>query len=337
MPCDAGRWAAFVQGSDCARNAHLVVWREIIETTFGHRAHYLIAEDDCGHIVGILPLVRLKSWLFGDFLVSMPYLNYGGPLARDHQTSRELVEEATRLGAKLGVRHLEVRTETPADFGLRVRSSKVSMRLRLPPDPDDLWAGFPSKVRSQVRRASQEPVSVQVGREDVLDSFYAVFSQNMRDVGTPVYGRQFFAAILEHLPDAAWICCVFREGRPVAAGFLIGCGEVVEIPWASSLRAYNRYSPNMLLYWNALEFACRRGFRVFDFGRSSPDSGTFRFKQQWGAAPVPLFWHYWLRDDGPLPDLTPGNPRLQAAIRVWQHLPVAFTRLLGPRIVKNLP
>jgi hypothetical protein len=112
---------------------------------------------------------------------------------------------------------------------------------------------------------------------------------------------------------------------------------MLEIPWASSLRRYNRLSPNMLLYWSVLEFACQRGFRVFDFGRSSPDSGPFRFKAQWGAAPVPLYWHYWVRNGGPLPNLTPKNPRMQMAIRLWRRLPVAVTRFLGPPLVKNLP
>jgi hypothetical protein len=152
-----------------------------------------------------------------------------------------------------------------------------------------------------------------------------------------VYGKAFFASILGELPDSTWICAVYLGDQPVAAGFLMGFGDMLEIPWASSLRGYNRLSPNMLLYWSVLEFACRRGFRVFDFGRSSPDSGPFKFKAQWGAAPVPLYWHYWVRDGGPLPNLTPNNPRMQMAIRLWRRLPVAVTRLIGPPLVKNLP
>jgi hypothetical protein len=111
----------------------------------------------------------------------------------------------------------------------------------------------------------------------------------------------------------------------------------LEIPWASSLREHNFCSPNMLLYWSALEFACDRGDRVFDFGRSTPGEGTYRFKEQWGAKPVPLYWHYWLRDGGALPELNPGNPKYRIAINLWKRLPVGLTRLIGPPIVKNLP
>jgi FemAB-related protein (PEP-CTERM system-associated) len=269
--------------------------------------------------------------------VSVPYLNYGGPCANDDDGFRALMRGAAGVAADLRVGHLEIRTETPSDYGLQVRSSKVSMRLELGESPEALWKRFPAKLRSQVKRAEQEAMTVRVGREEELDAFYRVFAHNMRDLGTPVYGRAFFASILTELPDTTWICTVSAGAEPVAAGFLIGSRDMLEIPWASSLRRYNHLSPNMLLYWSVLKFACERRFRVFDFGRSSPDSGTFRFKAQWGAAPVPLFWHYWVRDGGALPDLTPRNPRMQLAVRLWQYLPVPVTRLLGPSIVKSLP
>jgi hypothetical protein len=124
---------------------------------------------------------------------------------------------------------------------------------------------------------------------------------------------------------------------PVASGFLIGFKETLEIPWASSLREYNAQSPNMLLYWTALRFACERGFKTFDFGRSTPGGGTYRFKEQWGAKPVPLYWYYWMRNGGALPELNPNNPKYRSAIALWKHLPVGLTKVLGPFIVRNLP
>jgi hypothetical protein len=144
--------------------------------------------------------------------------------------------------------------------------------------------------------------------------------------------------ILETFPNSTWICTVYNNRRvPLASGFLIGFKEVIEIPWASSLREYNRLSPNMLLYWTAIEHSCKQGAKTFDFGRSSPDSGPYKFKQQWGTHPKLLYWHYWLRNGGPLPELNPHNPKYQMAVNVWKHLPLAVTKLLGPAIVKNLP
>jgi serine/alanine adding enzyme len=337
QPGDDRRWDDYVVSNPAGRSCHLTAWKRVIESSFGHQTCFLVSEGDDGGVEGVFPMVRLRSRLFGDFIVSVPYLNYGGACARDERVTRQLIEAGTRTAAALGVDHLEIRTETRADYGLQIKSSKVSMRLDLAESSDLLWKGFSAKLRNQVKRAQQEAMTVRVGREEELDAFYQVFAANMRDLGTPVYGKRFFEAILRELPASTWICCVYLGQRPVAAGFLVGFRDMLEIPWASSLRQFNRLSPNMLLYWSVLKFACERGYRVFDFGRSSPDSGPYRFKAQWGATQVPLHWHYWMRDGGSLPDLTPRNPRMRLAVRLWQHLPIAVTKLLGPSIVKNLP
>jgi len=222
--------------------------------------------------------------------------------------------------------------------GQPVKTSKVSMRLELPGKPEELWKTFSSKLRSQAQRPMREGMYARLGREGSLDDFYAVFARNMRDLGTPVYSKEFFRNILRELPDSTWICTVFTKRRePVAAGFLIGFKDLLEIPWASSLRNHNRYSPNMLLYWSVLQFACEKGYRVFDFGRSTPGEGTYKFKEQWGAKPMQLYWHYWMRNGGPLPELNPRNKKYRLAIEVWKRMPVSLTKLLGPAIVKNLP
>lgn len=123
----------------------------------------------------------------------------------------------------------------------------------------------------------------------------------------------------------------------MASGFLLGFKEKLEIPWASSIRKYNRLGSNMLLYWSCLEFGCDRGFRVFDFGRSTVGESTYRFKEQWGAVPHPMHWQYWLARDGALPEINPRNPKYRFAIGMWKKLPVSLTRLLGPHLVRNIP
>src|SRR5207249_11093601 len=166
--------------------------------------------------------------------------------------------------------------------------------------------------------------------EELLDDFYQVFSRNMRDLGTPVYGKEFFKSILHTFPKEAKICTVSLEGKPLAVGFLYGFREMLEIPWACSDRRFARLAPNMLLYSSVLEYACRSGFRMFDFGRSTVASGTYRFKEQWGARPIPLFWYYWLDHSGPLPELNPQNPTYSLAISLWRRLPIPLTRIIGP-------
>ena len=335
---DARRWDDFVLRSASSNGYHQIAWRDVIERSFGHRTFYLLSEADSGSVDGVLPLVQLKSCMFGNFLVSLPYFNYGGVCAASEHAAHKLLTEAKFLAGEIGVEHIEFR-HTEHSFGdLPVKRDKVSMRLALAGGAEGLFKSFPAKLRSQIRRPEKEGMVCEIGRNDKLDDFYAVFAENMRDLGTPVYARAFFGNILEAFPRSSWICTVATgDGRPVAAAFLVGFRGMMEIPWASSLRRYNALSPNMLLYWNVLKFACESGYSVFDFGRSTPGEGTYRFKEQWGAKPEQLYWHYWLRNSGTLPELNPKNPKYQVAIRLWKRLPLPVTRMFGPAIVKYLP
>ncbi|MBX3237312.1 MAG: FemAB family PEP-CTERM system-associated protein [Nitrospiraceae bacterium] len=334
---DLRAWDRYVLASPQASGYHLSGWRGIVETVFGHATRYLLAQDDQGVIKGILPLVFQSSPMFGRFLVSLSFVNYGGILAESDQVQSQLEAAAIEQANALGVKHIECRQDAKSTTNWTASERKVSMRLALPDSFEQLWQAFPSKLRSQVRRAQKEGMIVEFGALDRLDDFYSVFSRCMRDLGTPVYPRMWFQNILEAFPDDARLCVVYHEKIPVSAGFLYGFGSILEIPWAAADRRFNRLSPNMLLYGSVLEHACQRGYSVFDFGRSTPDSGTYRFKEQWGAKPHQLYWYYWVRDGKAIPQLNPQNPKFDLAIRVWQRLPIPIANALGPRIVKYLP
>jgi len=324
--------------SDQASCYHLIGWKKVIENTFGHKTYYLLSEDENLEINGILPFVHLKSHLFGSFAVSLPYFNYGGICADKEEIRSELLQAAADIAWSEGMEHLELRHVNNNMNDLPVKTSKVSMRLSLLSTSEGMLKSFPSKLRSQIKRPLQENMYSRVAGTEELNSFYTVFSQNMRDLGTPVYSKLFFRNILETFPESSWICTIYtKNNQPAAAGFLVSFKNIIEIPWASSLRALNRLSPNMLLYWSVLDFACNNGFKTFDFGRSTPNEGTYKFKEQWGAKPTQLFWHYWMKNGGPLPELNPHNPKYELAIKTWQKLPVWVTRLIGPSIVRNLP
>lgn len=328
-------WADFVAGRDDASCYHQYCWKGVIERAFGHRTPYLLARRN-GRVTGCLPLCFIRSRLFGRYLVSLPFFNYGGVLAEDAESEAALLARCIGLAERERARHVEIRMTRPLGHGLTERTRKVVMELDLPSDSERLWDGFRPKLRSQIRRPLKAGAEVVFGGEERLDDFYAVFACNMRDLGTPVYAKAFFSHILRACPEST-LAVVYLHGRAAAAGFLVGFRGRLEIPWASSLRRFNQQAPNMLLYWKALEWACHNGYTAFDFGRSSPDSGTYRFKAQWGAKPHPCHWHYWVRNGGPPPELNPANPRFRMAIQAWRRLPVAFTRLLGPAIVRNLP
>ena len=211
------------------------------------------------------------------------------------------------------------------------------MLLRLSERPESEWERLDRKVRNQVRKGEKSNLTKETGGHELLHAFNEVIARNMRDLGTPVYGRSFFREVLGSLPQSTRTFVVSHEGRPVAGSIVYWHGSTMEVPWASALRSANPLCANVYLYWQMLQFAIERGTTTFDFGRSTPNEGTFHFKKQWGAEPRELVWEYWTGSGTPVPNLTPKNPKFDLAIKVWQSLPVPLATALGPHIVRNIP
>ena len=268
----------------------------------------------------------------------MPYFNYGGVLADSSDVVRLLLESGAKYCEKNGVEYLEVRCLSSFNSWPK-KSDKVSMIKKLPASQNALDADLGAKLRSQIKKASHYGDFVfKVGSIELLESFYAVFSENMRDLGTPVYGKDFFSWIFKVFSQNATIAVLYMNGEPVSAGILIGYREVLEIPWASTLKKANAFNANMFFYRSVLRFAIDRSYKYFDFGRSTMGSNAYRFKKQWGAKPVTHYWHYWLSGDvDEIPALNPENKKYRLAINCWKRLPLWLSNLLGPHIVKNLP
>jgi FemAB-related protein (PEP-CTERM system-associated) len=332
---DPVSWDQYVEHHPGASGYHLSGWRPIFEGVFGHRMLNLAVVRD-HRVVGILPLVEFRSRLFGRFAVSLPFVNQGGVVADDDEAARALVDYAIGEARHRGLQHLELRHEQRCFSDLADKQHKVSMRLCLPESADALWSQLDRKVRNQVRKAEKSGLTTSSGGSELVDAFYRVFAENMRDLGTPVYSAAFFEAVMTRFSDRTRIHVVELEGTVVAASLTFAWHETVEVPWASSLRRHRDKSPNNLLYWSMLQEAIATGKRVFDFGRSTPNEGTYHFKAQWGARPGPMHWEYWLAS-GRLPNQSPSNPKFHAAIAAWQRMPLWLANRLGPRIVRHLP
>ncbi len=330
----ATEWDGFVRQQPGWTPFHLEAWRGIIAGTFGHATPYLVARE-AGQVVGVLPLVLVRSAVFGRFLVSMPYVNYGGPLGRPDAV-QALAEEAVRLGRAARVKLTEFRARSEQEILLPVSHRKITVVLDLPPyDAPALFKGFEAKLRSQVRRPQKEGITVRWGAGE-LPAFYAVFSRHMRDLGTPVLPLRFFEAIVRAFGDEVWVASARLKDEPVAAGFGFRFGEAeFEMTWASSLYAYNRLSPNMLLYWSFLERACGEGLTLFNFGRCSPGAGTHRFKSQWGSRDETLWWYQDAAGAANTP--SPDDGAYAWGPRVWRRLPLRLANLLGPPVVSGIP
>jgi FemAB-related protein (PEP-CTERM system-associated) len=329
-------WDTFVAAHPEATGYHLWAWRGVFEQAFGHETCYLAARRG-SDVVGILPLVAFRSWLFGRFMVSLPFVNYGGVLASDDAATEALMEAATRVASERDCRHLELRHTSRRLPDLPVKQHKVGMMLTLAPDAAKAWEQLDRKVRNQVRKAQKSELVSAVGGRELLDEFYGIFAVNMRDLGTPVYGRAFFERVLDAFPEAARVHVVRQGATPVAAGITFAYRRTIEVPWASSLKSYRALCPNNLLYWAIIEHAVAGGFETLDFGRSTPNEGTYDFKRQWGAVPSPLFWEYALVTAESMPDQSPANPKFKSAIELWKRLPVPVATAIGPHIVRSIP
>lgn len=339
---DAGReaeWQTYVESTPHASMYHALEWRHVLRRAFGHRSWYLMAQDD-GGTRGVLPLVEMKSSLFGHFFVSLPFLDYGGILADTPECEAALATAAAALAAKRGAHHIELRQSFAAagcaEAGWALRQHKASLVIPLDVEPDTRWSALSSRLRGKVRKAEKSGAMFSVGTTEELDDFYRVFGLNMRNLGTPVYSLTFFQNVLRAAKDAA-VLLVRHDGRPAAGAIALRRGERVELPWICSDYSQSSLNVNEYLYWNAIQWARNSGASELDLGRCSIDGGTFRFKVQWNPEIRPLFWYYWLASGIELPELNANNPKYALAIRCWKKMPLALANRVGPWIVRNIP
>ena len=231
---------------------------------------------------------------------------------------------------------LKQRQLATCNWVFQTRSHKVRMLLHLPESSDTLMKSFKAKLRSQIKKPMKDGLTAKVGQSEYLEEFYDIFCVNMRDLGSPVHSIKLIENVLQKFRDRARIFLVHKNGTPLAGSVALGFKDVLQNPWASSLREYQRLNPNMLLYWTMLEYACNHGYSLFDFGRSSPDEGTYKFKKQWGARPETLHWHYLSLNGNVFTEETPEKSRFARAIEYWKKLPVPLTKIIGPMIRKHI-
>lgn len=322
-------WDEYVYCCPEAGHYHLSGWQRVIERSYGHRAFYLWARKN-GEIKGILPLISMQSLLRRRFLVSLPFLDNGGICTTDEQIRTQLYEAALRLCEEQKTDVLDLRHRSGNNLDIPVHGSKILLILALTEHPDTMWKQFDAKLRNQIRKAMKSGLTAAWSGREGLADFYEVFAVNMRDLGSPVHSRRFFAAIFDEFPESAKLMLV-RKGPQTIGGAICLCfRDTLIVPWASSYREYFPLCPNNLLYWEMIRWGCEQGYRRFDFGRSSPQSGTYYFKKQWGTIEEPLHWQCLSRKQGQAVMLHADDMKYQWLIQTWSRLPLSLTKVVGP-------
>lgn len=312
-------------------------WRygQLLAEGMGQRVVRLAARDGA-QLAGGITLVLNRHPLFGKFASSLPVADHSGPVLATPEALGALVQATTQLLAEEGLEFAQWRCDHELALEAPARGDKITLRLALPADPEELWGELKAKVRNLVRKGEKAELSYRQGGAELLDGFWEVYTRNLRDLGTPCYPRGLFERWLAlYGQDARVHLALTPEGQVAAGGFTWRAGDRQCIPFAASRRELRSISPNMFLYWEMLRASIGAGATEFDFGRSSEGGGTHRFKKQWGAREVPLHWYHVGAGEAAAP--SPDDGAFALASRVWQRLPVGLATALGTRISRHLP
>jgi len=333
-------WDGFVLAHPQGTFFHRAAWRRVIARAFGHATHYVLAERD-GAVVGVLPLARVRTMLFGDALISVPFCVNGGPLAADAEAFAALVAHAETVMRDAGVKVLEFRfLHPPPDTWLAVADwpakSDLYVIFRKPITADDEanLKAIPRKQRAMVRKGIGLGLTSAIDRDPAR--LHAIYAESVRNLGTPVFSKRYFAILMEEFGDAADIVTILDGTAPIAAVMNFYFRDEVLPYYGGGIRAARDRYGNDFMYWEVMRRAAARGFRLFDFGRSKAGTGAYAFKKNWGFEPAPLAYRFRLAPGAAIPDINPLNPKYRMFIAAWKRLPIPLANLIGPHIVRGL-
>jgi len=372
---DRQAWDSYVLNHPKGTLFHLIGWKNVVEKTFSHKSYYLLAEsiengnaspldnslthplinsinptnpmnamnsssssNPCKSIVGVLPLFSVRSFLFGRCLVSVPFAAYGGVLSDNQEISVQLLEKAKEITRSQGLEYLEIRDRNGGNDDFATKDLYFSFRREIFPDLDSNVKAIPRKSRRMVRVGEKEGLSFEFGRDELIPVFFQIFAKGYHRLGSPVFPIKLFRNLFQEFREKTNILIVRnRSGNPISGVLTFFYKDEVLPYYAGSLVEYRDLAPNDFMYWQLMKHGCGNGYKVFDFGRSKIDTGSYDFKRHWGFEPEPLPYQYFLNGIQDIPNISPANPKFQRKIELWRKLPFWATKLLGPQIVKYIP
>lgn len=326
-------WDAFVEREPEGTFFHLSGWKSVIERSFGHATRYLYAHRG-GEIEGVLPLGHLRSRLFGHSLISVPFCVYGGTLARTTEARDALEAAALDFAKEVGVDYLELRNLKPQHPDWHHKDIYVTFRKEIDADSDKNMKAIPRKQRAIVRKGIDSGLTATV--ESDVRELHRIYAESVRNLGTPVFSERYFRNLKETFGDKCEIAIVRHGGQALAGVMSFFLRDVVYPYYGGGTKAARQFHANDFQYWALMERAVQRGVRVFDYGRSRRETGSYHFKRHWGFEPEPLHYEYALVRARSLPDVSPNNPKYKLFISAWKRMPTVAHRVIGPWIARNL-
>ena len=336
-PSDHGsakRWNDYVFGCPDATFFHRADWQDIIKNVFRHRTYFFYVED-AGEIQGVLPLAHVKSRLFGNSLIALPFAVYGGVAASNSKARQALEDAAQKLAQKLGVDHLEFRNIKPQHTDWPTQDLYVTFRKEILPEVEANMQAIPRKQRAMVRKGIKNGLTSTVDRNS--DRFFKLFSDNVHRHGTPAMPKRYFDTLLQVFgKDCEVLTVTGPDGQLLSSVLSFYFRDEVLPYYAGDDESARHFAANDFKYWELMRRACERGCKLFDYGRSKEGTGPYAFKKNWGFEPQPLHYEYCLYKRDAIPQNNPNNPKYKLFIAAWRRMPIGLANWLGPHIVRNL-
>ena len=347
-PSDRKEWDDYVKRHPDGTVFHLSGWKGAVERSFGPNTNYLLAVDsasfgepatrpDGEEIVGIFPLFYTKNVLFGRYMVSVPFATYGGILADGDDIQQALYEQGVAITKGMALEYLELRNERSQLKGLPTKDLYYVFKKEISSDNDKNLLAIPRKARRMVRKGIKEKLDARFGNVELLDEFYELFAFSYRSLGTPVFPKIFLRKLLRQYGSDSSILIIYKDVQPLSGVLSFYFKDQVIPYYSGSYPESRNFAANDYMYWALMSDAADKGYRIFDFGRSKKDTGSYHFKRHWGFEPLPLPYQYYLNKIEEIPNISPTNPKYQRLIELWKKLPLWATKIIGPRIVKYIP
>lgn len=331
---DEDEWNAFVQSHPRGTFFHLTGWKNVLEGSLHHRAHYLTARRG-GSIAGVLPLIEIKSRLFGHALLSTAFCVAGGPLSFDSDGEIELLSAAESIARELNVDYVELKDTPGAPEGWLARQDLYAGFERpISADEATCLTQIPRKQRAVVRKSLTSGLTFTLDSD--VNAVFDLYARTVRDHGTPVFPKALFQSLKDNFGPACEVLTVRKGGMPISSVMSFYYRDRVLPYYTGSLPSARDTGANDLMYWRLMRRASERGCTIFDFGRSKTGTGPYAFKKNWGFPARPIPHQFFLNRLKVLPSLNPTNPKFHLLVRMWQRLPLSVANMVGPFISRNL-
>lgn len=336
------RWDEFIRSTSEGTFFHLLKWRDLIGRNFSYEPFYLYVEEG-GEILGVLPLFLAKSLLFGRSLISVPVGAYGGAISRSEEATKLLLAKAQELAHRHRAGYLELRGNPYGrdgssldDFRFERKDHHVAFIREIDEKDENNFARIPRKQRRMIHQAQKHGLRSCMDDSRLWECF-RIYAESLRNLGTPIYSYRYFQDLKKTFGDQCRILLVEYRGKAVAGVLSFLYKDQVLPYYGGSLPNYRHLAANDFMYWELLSYGAARGYKIFDFGRSKKDSGSFNFKRHWGFEPLSLPYFYYQVSSKEISDTSSLNSKFQWPIKVWRRLPLRVTMAVGPRIAPHLP